>query len=272
MMPPWAGSTPRTVERAVLSGIVFTNNKMKRLAIRLTRWTGKSREYVHPKHLLGDTEEQYWYLSHIPAAARVLDVGCGNGMHTIKVAHRAASVVGLDYSLESLGVGRRSAASAGAKNVWFAATDLERGLAVASAGFDIVLCLDLLEHVYARDLVLTEIRRVLRPGGVLLLGVPNRATSWKRRLERAGLFAYSDPDHKIEYTLPELERELATNGFVIRRLQPSVYDTPWIGAIDVVGGLSLATYRRISALRRRYAARYPEENAGFYAVCEAKPQ
>jgi len=39
---------------------VFANNKAKRLAIRLIRWTGKSREYVYPKHLIDDCEDQHW--------------------------------------------------------------------------------------------------------------------------------------------------------------------------------------------------------------------
>ena len=47
---------PPSLQRLVLSGVVFANNKAKRLAIRLAKWTGKSREYVHPKHLLGETE------------------------------------------------------------------------------------------------------------------------------------------------------------------------------------------------------------------------
>src|SRR5207247_6105297 len=147
--------------------------------------------------------------------------------------------------------------------------DGEEGLPVRAGCFGVVLCLDLLEHVHKRDLVLGEIRRALAPGGVLLLGVPNRATSWKRRLERAGLFAYSDPDHKIEYTLPELDAELARNGFRIVELHPSVYDTPLIGIVDLVGGISLRGYARLTTLRRRLAERYPEENAGFYAVCAA---
>ena len=51
--------TTRRLRGVVLSGVVFANNKAKRLAIRLTRWTGKSPEYVHPKHLLGETQENY---------------------------------------------------------------------------------------------------------------------------------------------------------------------------------------------------------------------
>jgi SAM-dependent methyltransferase len=252
----------------MLSGVVFANNKAKRLAIRLTRWTGKSPEYVHPKHLLGDSQDNYWYLAYLAPDASVLDVGCGNGMHSIKAARRCRHVVGVDGNLTSLAVARRSSRSAAAP-ASFCAADLEVGLPVRDERFDTVICLDLLEHVRQRDLLLTEIRRALRPGGIMLLSVPNRGTSWKRRLDRAGLFSYSDPDHKIEYTLEELTAELEKNGFRIVRLHPTVYDTPLIGAIDLVGGLSLALYRRLTEFRRRLARRYPEENAGFFAVCEA---
>jgi SAM-dependent methyltransferase len=253
-----------------LSSIVFASNKAKRLAIRVTRWTGKSSEYVHPKHLLGDTQDNYWYLAYIASEAAVLDVGCGHGMHALKAARRCRHVVGVDGNLESLGVALRSGKTFPSPNVAFFAADLEQGLPVQGNRFDTVICLDLLEHVHQRDLLLTEIRRALKPGGSMLLSVPNRGTSWKRRLDRAGLFAYSDPDHKIEYTLDELEKELDRNGFRIIRLHPTVYDTPLTAVIDLVGGLSLGLYYRLTGVRRRLAQRYPEENAGFSAVCATK--
>src|SRR5437867_9324062 len=53
----------RVLGRLCLASLVAANNKAKRLAIRLTRWTGKSAEYVHPKHLLGDADEHYLYLA-----------------------------------------------------------------------------------------------------------------------------------------------------------------------------------------------------------------
>jgi len=260
----------RGVRRLTLSAVVFANAKAKRLAIRLTRWTGKSREFVHPKHLLADTQEHYWYLEYVAPGAVLLDVGCGNGMHTLKAARRCARVAGVDADLASLGVGRRTSRGDAVTNVSFVASDVEAGLPLAAARFDTVLCLDLLEHVHKRDFVLAEIRRVLKPSGVLLLGVPNRATAWKQRLDRAGLFSYSDPDHKIEYTLEELRDELSRNGFTIERLHPSVYDTPLIGLIDIVGALSLTAYRRLTERRRRLAARWPEQNAGFYVVCSVR--
>jgi SAM-dependent methyltransferase len=256
----------RALRRLALAGVVRANARAKRLAIRLTRWTGKSREYVHPKHLLGDTGEQYWYLAWMTPGLRVLDVGSGHGMHALKAARRGGRVVGLDGDRRALALGLRSARAAGLP-VSFAAADLEQGLPVRSGWADLVLCLDLLEHIVRRQALLGEIRRVLTPHGLLLLAVPNRATTWKRRLERAGLFAWSDPDHKVEYTLGELEDELARGGFAIERLLPTVYDTPLIGLVDLVGGVSLGAYRRLTALRRRLAVRWPEDNAGFYCVC-----
>ena len=261
---------PRALIRPLLSAVVFGNAKAKRLAIRLTRWTGKSREYVHPKHLLGESIEAYWYLAHLRAEAAVLDVGCGNGMHSLKAAARSRLVLGLDRDRASLHIAVRTAGARRLRNTAFVAADMEHGLPVASGSFDTVICLDLLEHVVERDRLLGEIRRILKPDGALLLAVPNRTTSWKRRLERAGLFAYSDPDHKIEYTLPELTEELGTNGFRISALHPTVYDTPFIGAIDLVGSLSLTLYRKLTEARRRLARKYPEENAGFFAVCTVK--
>lgn len=260
----------RFLLRLLLSGVVFANRKAKRLAIRLTKWTGKSAEYVHPKHLLGETEEQYWYLAHLAPQDRILDVGCGNVMHTIKAARCCAAAAGVDRSEESLGVGLRARGAQGASNLRLVRGDVEEGLPFLSRRFDKVLCLDLLEHVHKRDELLAEIRRMLRPGGVLLLAVPNRGTSWKRRLERAGLFFYSDPDHKVEYTLEELEVELARSGFQILQVHPSVYDTPLIGLIDLLGGCSLTLYRMLTELRRRLARKYPEENAGFFVVCAVK--
>jgi 2-polyprenyl-3-methyl-5-hydroxy-6-metoxy-1,4-benzoquinol methylase len=258
------------LRRWFLSGVVLANGKAKRLAIRLTRWTGKSREYVHPKHLLPETDEQYWYLSHLGPEAVLLDVGCGHGMHAMKAARRCSRVSALDKDQGALQLGQRAGRAAGVTNIWFLAADVEDGLPVRSGGFDVVLCLDLLEHVDKRDLVLAEIRRALKPEGKLLLAVPNRDTSWKRRLAAAGLFAYSDPDHKIEYTREELEEELGRSGFELASLQPTVYDTPLTGLIDVVGGLSLPLYRRLTEARRRLARRYPRENAGFFAVCRAR--
>ena len=119
--------------------------------------------------------------------------------------------------------------------------------------------------------VLREIHRVLTDTGRLLVSGPNRETRWRRTLREAGLFSYSDPDHKIEYTRGELLTELAAAGFEPDGpVMPVVLDTPWAGVIDTVGGLSLGLYDRLSRWKREAALRRPEESTGFRVVARKR--
>ena len=51
---------------------------------------------------------------------------------------------------------------------------------------------------------------------------------------------------------------------------PVVLDTPWAGAIDTLGGLSLGLYDRLSRWKREAALRRPEENTGFRVVARKR--
>ena len=113
--------------------------------------------------------------------------------------------------------------------------------------------------------------RSLKGDGRLLVSGPNRETRWRRALREAGLFSYSDPDHKIEYTADEFRAELGAAGFEPDGpLMPIVLDTPWAGAIDAVGGLSLTLYQRLSRWKREGAVRRPEESTGFQVVARKR--
>jgi len=126
-----------------------------------------------------------------------------------------------------------------------------------------------LEHVRRRVELLREVRRALRPGGVLMLSAPNKDTTWKRRLRAAGLPSYADPDHKVEYNQRELLAELRAGGFLVEgEFMPVVYDTAWAGLIDLAGGLSLWAYRRLSRLKRQAAHRHPQETTGWRVICK----
>lgn len=236
------------------------------LPVRLVQWTGKSPHPVHPKHLLGDAA-QAWYLERLSPGDRVLDIGCANGMHTLACAARCRAVYGFDASPAHLRVARALAAERGVANALFYRGDAEQPYPFQAGTFQMVVFLDVLEHLVQRDAALAEVRRVLAPGGgVLALAVPNRETSWKRLRREAGLFPYADPDHKIEYSLPEIQAELGRHGFVCEQVLPIVYDTPWEWAVHIAGGLSLALYRRLQDWRREQATRRPQESTGFRIV------
>lgn len=236
------------------------------LACRLVQWTGKSRWPIHPKHLV-DVRPP-WYLVRLRSTDTVLDLGCGNGQHTLRAAPAVHAIVGVDYDPKLLAVAAADARARGVTNVRFTTGDLERTLPFPADAFDAVLALDVLEHLHQRDQAFREMRRVLKPGGRLLIAVPNRETSWKRRLRSAGLPFYSDPDHKYEYARDEFLNECQRYGFRVTACDPVVVDVWYAGLIDIVGGLALAPYRRLLAWKVTAAYRRPEESIGFEVVAE----
>ncbi len=101
-------------------------------------------------------------------------------------------------------------------------TDLSR---YEAGSFDLVYSGQTFEHVTEAegDLVLAEVRRVLRPGGVFALDTPNARVC---RLQQPELI---DPDHKIEYCGPPLEAKLATGGFCVEQRWGLNWGGPAVG-------------------------------------------
>jgi SAM-dependent methyltransferase len=177
----------------------------------------------------------------------------------------------MDYDVAQLRVAVAEARALGLKNVHLFAWDLTRTFPFPSASFDAALFLDVIEHLNPRREVLREIRRVLKPSGRLLVSGPNRDTAWRRRLRAAGLFAFADPDHKVEYTEAEFLDELAAGGFEpAGPVMPIVYDTPWAGMIDALGGISLRLNARLSRWKRDVALARPQESTGFRVVARVR--
>lgn len=117
----------------------------------------------------------------VPAGtARVLDVGCGNALFTQWLRQRAAEVVGVDHTPRNCRQGRREypelrlAASAG------------EHLPFADASFDCVVCSDTVEHVDDDQACIDELIRVLKPGGTLIVTMP-----------QGGLFGFLDGENLV---------------------------------------------------------------------------
>jgi SAM-dependent methyltransferase len=129
------------------------------------------------------------HLSHRGEAA--LDIGCGTGAFLPVLARYAEHVVGVDPLAEEDGDLVRASAE---------------HLPFDSDSFDVVVALDVLEH--ADDATaLKEVRRVLRPGGVVILTVPALPWLWSARDELAG--------HRRRYRRRELTRLVETAGLEV---------------------------------------------------------
>ncbi len=96
---------------------------------------------------------------------RVLDLGCGNGSYTAELARRAASVCGVDLQRQHLKAFRQPIHRVQAAG---------ESLPFASESFDVVTMIEVLEHTRCDEEVLKECFRVLKPGGVVVLFVPNK--------------------------------------------------------------------------------------------------
>lgn len=103
---------------------------------------------------------------------RVLDLGCAGGFMAEALTQRGARVTGIDPARAAIAAARAHA-KASALDISY---DIGVGedLPYADAGFDAVVCVDVLEHVANLDRVLAEVARVLAPGGTFLFDTINR--------------------------------------------------------------------------------------------------
>ena len=103
---------------------------------------------------------------------RVLDIGCGGGLLSEPMARLGASVVGADASETNIAVASLHAAEAGLA-IDYRATTAE-ALAAAGETFDIVLAMEIVEHVADLPLFIRETARMVKPGGLMVLSTINR--------------------------------------------------------------------------------------------------
>lgn len=102
---------------------------------------------------------------------RVLEIGCGAGMLCLEVAQKAGCVIGIDISHFVLDFAKRVKDYLHYKNVSFQHGDAEN-LAFQNETFDLVICSEVLEHLLSPQHALTEMRRVLKKNGMLILTTP----------------------------------------------------------------------------------------------------
>jgi glycosyltransferase involved in cell wall biosynthesis len=164
---------------------------------------------------LGYPSSHSMAIERVPAGARVLDLGCGRGLLAAELAKKGCIVHGVD-SLEL----SEAPGLAG-----FTRHDLNHGPPeVGLAGFDVVLLLDVLEHLHSPEAFLTALRGL--PGAdqpQLLISVPNIAFLPLRLRLLAGGFEYGregilDLTHRRLFTVRSLKRLLEQCGYLLEEV------------------------------------------------------
>jgi 2-polyprenyl-6-hydroxyphenyl methylase/3-demethylubiquinone-9 3-methyltransferase len=103
---------------------------------------------------------------------RVLDIGCGGGLLSEPMARMGAEVLGADASEKNIGIAKAHAAGSGVPVDYRAVT--AEALAEAGETFDVVLNMEVVEHVSDVEFFLTTCASMVRPGGMMFVATINR--------------------------------------------------------------------------------------------------
>ncbi len=156
-----------------------------------TWWAPESRDSIHYQHFL---EQLRWAVSQEEwSGKRVLDVGTGKGRLAVAAALDGAHVTGLDLSGEMLRDAQLAARDAH-QSIEFTLGDAEL-LPFPDQVFDVVSCLEALMHFPHPDVALSEMARVTKPGGTVILSVTNWVclTALARHVTRLIRYLHSGP-------------------------------------------------------------------------------
>ncbi len=205
-------------------------------------WVATPEEYLFKEGDGSSHTAMLEMLAELPPS-RILDLGCSGGLFAERARAAGHHVTGVDV-MEIPGVRERTDR--------FFVADLERGIPAEIEGpFDVVVAGDVIEHIARPVDLLRDIRRVLRPGGELLLSVPNFGHWYPRVRVATGLFGYDrrgilDDTHLRFFTRATLRRTVRTAGFDV--VEESATGLP----LGVIG--SGASSVPLNAVRRLDAA------------------
>lgn len=188
------------------------------------------------------------------SGAKWLDAGCGTGTLSRWLAERGCSVVGVDAASEMLAVAAEQAKTANYPGrLSFSRVETITRLALNNNSMDGVLCSSVLEYVSDPGICVEEFARVLKPGGWLLVSVPNRQ-SLVRKIQLAGYrfgvrLGRSWPkfiEHsRHQYTASEFTSLLEMRGFQVEKV--SAFGSPlprWIQRMRFGGSLLMFMARK----------------------------
>lgn len=135
-------------------------------------WTGEQRWLRVLQNMVPARLDYFTTIVGDWRGKSVLDLGCGGGFMSEALARRGAHVIGVDPSAPAIAIAKKHAEASGLAIDYRVGAG--EGLQVAGSSVDIVVCVDVLEHVENLDSVIDEVRRVLKPGGLFLFDTINR--------------------------------------------------------------------------------------------------
>lgn len=164
-----------------------------------------------------------------PAGKAVLDIGCGGGLLAEALATAGASVTGIDLAGAAIRVAELHRLASGVPAIRYLVSDAGALAAREPAGFDVVCCLELIEHVPDPEALVASAALLVRPGGSVVFSSLNRSLrSWLTAIVGAEYVAGLIPKgtHRYEQLIRpgELDRWARRVGLTLADLRGVEYD------------------------------------------------
>lgn len=177
-----------------------------------------SNRFIY-KHLeLGSSASynSYYALRHLTKVEKytdlsdkiILDIGCGNGAFTVEMAKKGKKIIGIDVNSEELFGFKQVMKQMKLNNINIFKMDAET-LAFDDNEFDIVTMVQVLEHISNQVGALQETYRVLKPGGQIILSVPNKLFPFEIHGSRIWKLELSNRVPFISWLPPGLHAKIA---------------------------------------------------------------
>jgi SAM-dependent methyltransferase len=204
--------------------------------------------------LLNEHLARYAFAARLAHGKRVLDAGCGAGYGSAELAGQADSVIGADLAAEAVDFAR---AHYGLPNLAFEQASCER-LPHPDGSFDLVVAFEVIEHLEGWREFLLEARRVLAPGGQLIVSTPNRLYYTESR----GIQG-ANPFHVHEFDFEEFRGALQ-----------AVFPHVALFLENHVEGVTFQPHQAGYTVETRVDAGdpLPDDSHFFVAVCAHRPQ
>lgn len=152
----------------------FDTAELNKFSDLAHKWWDKNSEFK-PLHDINPLRLDYIDQLVALDGKRVLDVGCGGGILSESMAEKGADVIGIDLGEKALKVAQLHSLESGVK-VDYQAIAVETLAEQQPASFDVVTCLEMLEHVPDPASVVAACARLVKPGGHVFFSTINRNT------------------------------------------------------------------------------------------------
>ena len=137
------------------------------------KWWDKNSEFK-PLHEINPLRVSWIDQLESLQGKRVLDVGCGGGILSESIYFKGAEVTGIDLGEKSLNVAKLHQLESGAK-VNYRLVSVEQLAEEAPASYDVIVCLEMLEHVPDPASIVAACAKLVKPGGMVFFSTINRS-------------------------------------------------------------------------------------------------